>query len=228
MRFNRIMRKTMIIISIISLLLTIIFSLLQAKYPSCVVITILNNVSICILTGCFISLIQSIIGYRQSKYDSVYQFYKAFVGLEGRITYFPANNVGFVDAVTGLKEIRSIITYFSENVTPAYNNVDFSNKKDAELNAVNQLMFLYNDQLQSLKTAEDALSEGVEFMQIDERGASQEEIRKNDIKQYEINQKIQAAINGIRDAYNDEEIHQKLNEAYGIIEMYLYGKKVVK
>ena len=89
-------------------------------------------------------------------------------------------------------------------------------------------MALYSDQIDSLRVAEDVLGEGIAFMQIDERGASAEEIRKNDIKQEELNQKTQKAIDGIADAYNDEEIHQKLNEAYGIIEMYLYGEKVVK
>lgn len=218
----------MIIISLISLLFTTGFSILQAEYSSCVVIAILNNVSICILTGCFIALIQSIIGYRQSKYDSVQQFYRDFVSLEGEITYFPYNTVGFVDAVIGHKEIRQILSVYSEKVVPSYRNIDFSNKKDEVLNAVKKLMVLYSDQLDSLRAAEDALGEGVEFMQIDERGASAEEIRKNNIKQGELNNKIQKAIDGIADAYNDEEIHQKLNEAYGIIEMYLYGEKVVK
>jgi len=228
MRFNRIMRKTMIIISIISLLLTILFSVLQAEYPSCVVITILNNVSICILTGCFIALIQSIIGYRQSKYDSVYQFYRDFVSLEGEIAYSPYNTVGFVDSVTGLKEIREIISVYSDQVIPSYRNIDFSDKKDDVLNAVKQLMSLYKDQIESLKIAEKALCEGVKFMQIDETGASAEEIRKNDIKQLELNKSIQKAMIGIAEAFNNEEIHQKLNMAYGVIEMYLYGEKVVK
>ena len=133
MRYHRHMRNWMTAISAIFLLTTILFSYLQEKYSCITVFAIINNISICILTGCLIALLQFIIGYHNAKHDHLLSFYKSIILLEDKITYYPYQRLGFVDAVSGLKDIREVLNFYSESVILSYRQIDFDGRCDKEI-----------------------------------------------------------------------------------------------
>jgi len=217
----------MIGISIVFLIITIIFSYLQVVYSGDVLYAILNNISICILTGSIIALLQFVIGYHNAKYSDLFAYYKDLVMLEERITFYPYQHVGFIDSVSGLKEMREILDCYSSGVQVSYRRLDFGGHNDQVLNAAEDLYGLYQNQMKPFAQFRDALCDGVRFM-----GKSDEELLRDGItdipeENRKINSLLQAKENAIVEIYNDETEKEKRNAAYKILEKYLFGTKKI-
>ena len=225
MRYHRIMRNWMIGLSFVFLLITILFSYLQIVYSDDVVYAILNNISICILTGSIIALLQFVIGYYNAKYSDLFTYYKDLVTLEEKITFYPYQHVGFVDSVSGLKEIREILDFYQSCVQVSYKRLDFGGHNDQVLNAAKDLYKLYQNQIKPFVEFRDALCDGVRFM-----GKSDEELLREGItdipkENQKMNSLLQAKENAVAKKYNDEIEHTKRSAAYKILEEYLFGIK---
>ena len=113
MSYHRKLKNALYFVTAIFIITTIIFTALQLKYQTSVTFSIINNISICILTGCAIALIQAVIGYKTAKHDSLLNFYKDAIMLEDKIIHYPYMNSGFIDAPTGLKSISPLPRSFS-------------------------------------------------------------------------------------------------------------------
>lgn len=224
MRYHRHMRNWMTAISSIFLLTTILFSYLQEKYSCITVFAIINNISICILTGCLIALLQFIIGYHNAKHDQLLSFYRSIILLEEKIVYYPYQHLGFVDAVSGLKDIREILNFYSESVISAYKQIDFDGRCDKALISAQTLFTLYSKQMKPLEEFREALCDGIEFMDKTEVDLICEGVSNIPDATRKMNELLQEKENAVRDAYNDENARKKRNEAYEILENYLFGK----
>lgn len=225
MRYHRHMRNWMVGLSFLFLLITILFSYLQVVYDGDVVYAIMNNISICILTGSMIALLQFVVGYHNAKYSDLFAYYKDLVMLEERITFYPYQHVGFVDSVSGLKEIREILDFYSSSVQVSYKRLDFSGRSDQVLNAAKDLYKLYQNQIKPFVEFRDALCDGVRFM-----GKSDEELLREGItnipkENQKMNSLLQAKENAVAEKYNDEMEQAKRSSAYKILEEYLFGIK---
>ena len=225
MRYHRHMRNWMIGISIAFLIISIVFSCLQIVYRENVTYAVLNNVSICIFTGSLIALLQFAIGYHNVKYDCILTYYKYLVMFEERITYYPYQHCGFVDSVSGLKEIREILDFYYSYVQISYKMLDFNGYNDCVMRSAKELHELYSSQTQPFVEFRDALCDGVRFM-----GASNETLWSEgitDIKKAteEMNSLLQSKEEAVRERYNDKNEQEKRNAAYKTLERYLFGKQ---
>ncbi len=224
MRYNRTMRNWMIAISITFFIITVIFSHLQILYKENAIYAVLNNIAICIFTGTLIALFQFIIGYHNAKYDSLFSYYKNLVTLEERITYYPYQHCGFVDAVSGLKEIREILDFYYSSVQTSYKMLDFDGYNDSVMQAAKELHKLYSNQIKPFIDFRDALCKGVRFM-----SASDEDLRREGIEDInkatnEMNSLLQSKEKAVQERYNDKTEQEKRSAAYQILEKYLFGK----
>lgn len=225
MKYNRIMRNWMIAISGIFLAITIAFSFLQVKYENEIVFAIANNISICILTGCLIALLQFIVGYHNSKHSCLLVYYRDLVMIEKKIIHYPFMHLGFVNAQTGLKDVKEILDFYSYNVRLSYLQIDFDGYCDKTLSAAKELFTLYEKQIAVFKRFEDALCEGIRFM-----GKSDEDLINDgvtDIKKatQEMNAFLQSKEKDVENAYNDVIERGKRNSAYQELEKFLFNKK---
>jgi hypothetical protein len=211
-------------ISAIFLLTTILFSYLQEKYSCITVFAIINNISICILTGCLIALLQFIIGYHNAKHDHLLSFYKSIILLEDKIIYYPYQRLGFVDAVSGLKDIREVLNFYSESVISSYRQIDFDGRCDEALISAQTLFTLYSEQMKPFEEFREALCDGIEFMGKTEVDLICEGVSNIPDATRKMNELLQEKENAVRDAFNDENARKKRNEAYEILENYLFGK----
>jgi hypothetical protein len=214
----------MIAISAIFFLLTILFSYLQEKYLCIPVFAIINNIVICIFTGSLIALLQFIIGYHNAKHDQLLSFYRSIILLEEKIVYYPYQHLGFVDAVSGLKDIREILNFYSESVISAYKQIDFDGHCDKALISAQTLFTLYKDQIEPFKKFRDTLCDGIRFMDKTEVDLICEGVIDIPDATRKMNELLQEKEKAVQDAYNDENARKKRNEAYEILENYLFGK----
>ena len=180
MRYHRHMRNWMTGVSITFFVISIVFSCLQVAHNESVAYAILNNVSICILTGSLIALLQFVIGYHNAKYDDIFTYYKSLIALEERITFYPYQHIGFVDSVSGLKEIREILDFYFSYVQTSYRMLDFNGHNDCVMRSAEELHQLYSSQIQPFVEFRDALCDGVRFM-----GASNEALWREGITDIE-------------------------------------------
>lgn len=224
MRYHRHMRNWMTAISAIFFLLTILFSYLQEKYLCITVFAIINNIVICIFTGSLIALLQFIIGYHNTKHDHLLSFYKSIILLDDKIIYYPYQRLGFVDAVSGLKDIREVLNFYSESVISSYRQIDFDGRCDEALISAQTLFTLYKDQIEPFKEFRDTLCDGIRFMDKTEVDLICEGVIDIPDATRKMNELLQEKENAVRDAFNDENARKKRNEAYEILENYLFGK----
>ena len=225
MRYHRHMRNWMTVISIAFFLITVIFSYLQVTNIDKTVYAILNNLSICILTGCLIALLQFGIGYHNAKYSDLLSYYKDLILLEEKIAFYPFQHSGFVDSVSGLKEIREILNFYSSSVQSSYRQIDFDGRCDQALNAAKELHVLYRNQMKPFFDFRDALCDGVSFMRKSDEDLLREGITDISEATEKMNSMLQSKENAVAELYNDKKEHEKRNAAYKILEEYLFGKK---
>ncbi len=205
-------------------LLSIFLSILQSVYSDTTVFAILNNISVCILTGCLIALIQFVVGYRSAKYDALLNFYRSSLVLEDEFVHYPYTHAGFVDAKTGLTDIRKIIGLFDYDVKVAFWQIDMPAEKTEELKAACNLYVFYQEQIQVLKSFREKLCEAVRFQgmtdeQLYRSGIT--DIRKENIR---INAALQDKETELENAYNDSDALKIVHNEYGALEKYLFGR----
>lgn len=225
MRYYRHMRNWMIVISALFSIITIIFSFLQVKYQAEAIYSIINNISICILTGCLIALIQFVIGYHNSKRDILLVYYKDLISLEDKIIHYPFMRVGFVDSVSGLKDVKGILDFYSFNVRLSYMQIDFDGYCDEALNAARELFALYEKQMAVFKRFEDALCEGIRFMDKSDEDLINDGVIDIQKATQEMNAFLQSKEKDVENAYNDVIEQDKRNKFYQKLEKYLFNKK---
>ena len=197
---------------------------LQEKYLCITVFAIINNIVICIFTGSLIALLQFIIGYHNAKHDQLLSFYRSIILLEEKIVYYPYQHLGFVDAVSGLKDIREVLNFYSESVISSYRQIDFDGRCDKALISAQTLFTLYSKQMKPFKEFREALCDGIEFMDKTEVDLICEGVSNIPDATRKMNELLQKKENTVRDAFNDENERKKRNEAYEILENYLFGK----
>lgn len=226
MRYHRHMRNWMIGLSSLFAVVTAVFSCLQVTCADKAIYAILNNISVCILTGALIALLQFAIGYHNAKYNDLFTYYKALVMLEERITFYPYQHVGFVDSVSGLKEVREILNFYSSSVQASYRSIDFTVRNDRVLKAAKELHTVYCSQMQPFLKFRDELCKSVRFMAASDEELLEEGVSDISKTMKEINAKLQSMEDAVAERYNDEKDRAKRNAAYEVLEEYLYGKRI--
>lgn len=224
MRYYRHMRNWMIVISALFLIFTVLFSVFQVKYQDESIYSILNNISICILTGCLIALIQFVVGYHNSKRDTLLVYYKDLILLEKKIIHYPFMRVGFIDAISGLKDVKEILDFYSSNVRLSYSQIDFDGYCDESLNAARELFVLYEKQMIAFKKFEDALCEGIRFMDKSDEDLINDGVTDIQKATQEMNAFLQSKEKDVKNAYNDAIEQDKRNKSYRKLEKYLFNK----
>lgn len=228
MRYHRKLKNALYIVTAIFIITTIIFTALQLKYQTSIACSIINNISICILTGCVIALIQAVIGYKTAKHDSLLVFYKDAIMLEDKIIHYPYMNNGFIDSVSGLKEVREILNLYSSTLKLSYFQIDMSGKQDGVLKAAEELFNTYSNEIAKYKKFEDALCESIRFMDKTDEELINEGVSNIKLATDMVNKNLQHHATVVMDTYNDASIRKKRNSAFEILEDYLFKKKVDK
>ena len=226
MSYHRKLKNTLYFVTAIFTITTIIFTALQLKHKASVTFSIINNISICILTGCAIALIQAVIGYKTAKHDSLLIFYKDAIMLEDKIIHYPYMNSGFIDAPTGLKDVREILTLFSSTIRLSYLQIDMNGRLDDVLKAAKELFSTYDKEIDNFRKFENTLCDAIRFMD-----KTDEELIKDGIVNIElatkmVNENLQQHEKTIESSYNDETLRKKRNKAFEVLEEYLFKKKV--
>lgn len=226
MRYNRQLKKIIGLSLIPITIITIVFSCLQITQKDIAVYAILNNLFICILTGGIVAFFQAIIGYENIKHDYILAFYKDLMMIEYKIGHYPYNRVGFVDALSGLDDVRDVITTFSSGATYSYKQIDFPEKSNKVFNAVKTLYSTYGKHIKVFHEFDDELCDALRFLD-----ASEDELLKKGItdipsENIKVNRRLQAKAEEIRDLYNNEDDRKTRDEAFAVLEQYLFDQKV--
>lgn len=227
MRYQHQLKTTLLIATVISLAFTIFFSYLQVKSPAATCYSIYNNIIICILTGCTITLIQAFIGYGNAKREAVLKFYKNTLILEKMIYDHSVLGRGFSFAKKGYSEIIQISKYFNDELKLSYVQIYRENKKDSQIQAITIIFNIYHELYLKYQTMESTLGAAVNFIEM-----SNEEIKKAGLDEKAETQKYNSVLaekmQNIIEELSDEKKRKSLNENNKIIELYLFGKRRVK
>ena len=209
-------------ISIISIVLVIIFSWLQSLYDNSEIISIVNNITICVATGCIVALLQAVVGFNASKRESVLNFYNACVTYEKKIYNHSVIGRGFSFAKQGFKEINDITLFFDTALKPAFLLIDVSNSKDEVIVAVKKVYNQYISIHKKYVNMEIALGEAVDFAEM-----SDDEIIENNIDEKEEtnkhNEKLKAKFDEVLCEYGDKAKYKILTENMKILEKFLFS-----
>lgn len=228
MRYNRRIKKALVL-SIIPLLLVVcLFSYLQIRDKDDAAIAIANNICICVLTGAIIALIQAIAGYTAAKYDSILAFYKDAIMLEDKIIHYPYNRSGFISPRNGLRDVREITSLFSDHLEFSYQLIDFPNKRNVLFEAIKALYSSYSKHIKAYQEFDSDLCDAIRFTEVSVETLADEGITDIEAETNAINIKLQAKSDQICDIYNDENEQMIRVAAYKVIEQYLFKHKVKK
>lgn len=225
MRGNKKYICTFSIITAIFLLVVIRLSIEQIKAPTNAGIVVINNITICILTGCIVALIQSIVGYANAKHDALLTFYKDALALDNEIIYYASTTFGFSRADEVIERVHHIITFFDFELKTSYMDLFFAESKwDNEINAAKEIFRSFQSEVDIYRKFEAQLSDDIAFMK-----ASEEELCQQNIdiqqKNIELNNKTREAANRIVSAYNNNSTLAVRKHSFKIIEAYLFSKK---
>lgn len=148
--------------------------------------------------------------------------------LEERITYYPYQHCGFVDSVSGLKEIREILDFYYSYVQTSYKMLDFKGYNDCVMLSARELHRLYASQIQPFVEFRDTLCDGVRFMSASNETLWREGITDIEKATEEMNSLLQSKEEAVCERYNDKKEQEKRNAAYKSLERYLFGKTMKK
>lgn len=203
--------------SAVLILITAILTKIQVNNSDNTLLAILNNIVICFLTGGVILFFQAIIGYKNTKRETLLAYYKDLILLEDKIIHYPFNRIGFIRAEEGLKDIRDITTLFNAGAQFTYMQIDFGRKKDCVLEAAQTLYKSYAKHIKAYREFDSDICDALREAET----CSQNEIEK-------INKKLQDKEKEISSIFNDREEQKIRVAAYEILENYLFKKKVKK
>lgn len=217
----------MTLTSIISGIFTIAFTWLQMKYPVEPLFAVINNISICVLTGGIISIVQSILAFHNTKKESILEFYRQAIVLENNIAYYPYMRAAFVKFEEGLSDVQSIMNQFNREFLSAYHRIDKTRKRDEITQVVITLFGSYREQMLVFKKMEKSIIEAIRFSDMtDEKLISQEiDIKLETLRHNDI---LFKNLEEIKNQYNDENIQKIDCECFDKLEMYIYGSISVK
>lgn len=203
--------------SAVLILITAILTAIQVNNTSNTLISIINNIIICFLTGEIILFFQAIIGYKNVKRECLLAYYKDLILLEDKIIHYPFNETGFVEASKGLKDIREIIALFDAGAKFTYMQIDFGERKDVVLEAAQTLFKSYAKHIDAYREFDSDICDALRKNEL----SSQIEIEQ-------INKKLQDKEKEIESLYNSREDQKIRDAAYKKLENYLFKKKVKK
>lgn len=226
MRYNRQLRNIIGLSLIPIAIIVFIFSYLQIAYKDVAVYAILNNVFICVLTGGIVAFCQAIIGYENAKHDYILAFYRDLMMLEYKIGHYPYNRIGFVDALSGLNDVRDVISTFSSGATYSYKQIDFPEKSNKVLNAVKTLYFTYAKHIKLFHEFDDELCDALRFLDASDDELLEKGITDIPSENIKVNHKLQAKAEEIRGLYNNEEDRKTRDKEFAVLEQYLFNQKV--
>lgn len=167
--------------SAVLILITAILTGIQVNNSNNTLVSILNNIIICFLTGGIILFFQAIIGYKNAKRECLLAYYKDLILLEDKIIHYPFSGIGFIEASKGLKDIRDITTLFDAGAKFTYMQIDFGERKDCVLEAAQMLFKSYAKHIKAYKEFDSDICDALR----DAETSSQTEIEQ-------INKKLQA------------------------------------
>lgn len=228
MRYQIKLLKVISIIAIVFFVLTIILSYFQVKNEGFVIWGILNNIAICVMTGCLIILVQIYVLYRQEKRIEIMEFYRLTMQVEELISDYPYNDHGgFIEADQAKKNIQPIIRKFNDEYCWAYHKIDKSRNKDIQINAVVKLFDLYKEQIEPFKEMETSLIAAIRFMNM-----TDEELLKDGIidiqgENKRINDHLLEKEHNISEVYNNENMKRQRNVYLIVLEDYLFGEHYI-
>lgn len=224
MRLQYKLRNSFVWITLVSFIASILVAIFYFKNKDSVVWNILNNVTICIATGCIIGCIQSFIGYANEKYMAIINFYKEAIMLEDAIINYPFMRSGFIESSDGLKDIRIITHRFYDSFKFSYQCVFIGRSQNKILIAVDLLYKSYENQIKPFRDMENALCDSLRYLD-----KSNDELIHEGInipaETDRINLQLQSLEREIEKMYNERESQELRIKNYEIIEEYLFSKK---
>ena len=224
MRLQYRLRQVFILITCVSLALTTLTTIFCLQGNGSGLWSILNNIMICISTGCVIGCIQSFVGYANEKRMSILTFYKEAMMLEDAIINYPYMRSGFTAPDVGIKDIRKITLRFMDNFKFAWMSIYLGKSPDHVLKSVELLYSLYCDQIKPFRKMENALIEALRDMDISGSELIAEGI-DIPLETAKINETLQSIVREIKEAYNKQESQKGRTANYLLIEKYLFSKK---
>ena len=224
MRLQYKLRRVFIIITSIFLALVILTTILCLVSNGNTLWSILNNMMICIATGCVIGCIQAFVGYANEKRMSILTFYKEAMMLEDAIINYPYMRSGFKSPDVGIKDIRKITLRFMDSFKFAWMSIYLGKSPDNVLKSVELLYYLYCDQIRPFRKMENALIEALRYMDKSDSELIAEGI-DIPLETAKINDTLQSIEHEVEEAYNKQESQKERTANYLLIEKYLFSKK---
>ena len=205
----------MLIITIISAIATIVCSYFQLNNPNIVALQIINNIVICLLSGCLLIFIQSVISYNYTKRESILCFYKNIMILEKLIHDHSVIGRGFNLAKQGYQDILTITRFFEDAFKMSYMEIDSSNQKNLEIQSVKQMFQVYN----KYREMEKHLGQAINFAE-----QSDEELAGIDIKSetQKYNLILSKQIKEIAEEFGNEDKIETIKTNKNLIVKYLF------
>lgn len=226
MRYNNRVKRILLLTLVPLIVIVCALSYLQIKHKNIVWYSIANNIFICVLTGTIIALIQAIVGYATAKYDCILAFYKDAIMLEDKIIHYPYCRSGFIEAHNGLKDVREITSFFSEQLEFSYRLIEFPKKGNVLFQAIKALYLSYSKHIKAYQEFDSDLCDAIRFAEVSEETLAEEGITDIKAENESINRKHQAKAEQICEIFNDEEEQRIRVAAYEVIENYLFKQKV--
>lgn len=226
MRYHKNIKKILLLSLTPLVVIVCVLSYLQITKREVLAYSIANNIFICVFTGVIIALIQAIVGYATAKYDCILAFYKNAIMLEDKIIHYPYSRSGFIEAHSGLKDVREITSFFSEQLEFSYRLIEFPKKGNVLFQAIKAMYLSYSKHIKAYQEFDSDLCDAIRFAEVSEETLAEEGITDIKAENELINRKLQAKAEQICDIFNDEEEQRIRVAAYEVIEHYLFKQKV--
>lgn len=223
MRYQYKLKQLLTWLSILFVFISILFSYLQFIYSTNVLFSILNNISICILTGAIITMCQACIGYGTAKRESLLLFYKNAIILEKKIYDHSVKGRGFSIAKKGFLEINEITSYFNDEFKFSFELIYKVKSTEKEILASIAIYKVYLGIYKKYYAMEQALGEAINYMELSDEDINIAGLNEA-IETKKHNDILANKMNEIIEELGNSEQRKILNENYKVLESYLFSK----
>ncbi len=215
MYYQNKLKKSLLIFILILFVIFGLFTFLQFKYEDNTVISFLNNIIVCTLTGAIVSFVQAWVGYNGAKRECIMVFYKNSMIYGKKVSEFIKDADNLVISEKNYAEIREINAYFTDEMNFSFVSVDKTDENDKVLIAVRDTYQYYFSCHKRFLKLEKSMADALKSIERSNYGAN---YNYSEQANY-----INASHNELCSVYYDHARQEKMNNGIKNIKSYLFG-----
>lgn len=218
---HRRMRKAMLILTSIMASVTLFCGYLQSMYPLLSMWGTISNILICLLTGCAVGYVQSVIGYYTEKRNSILIFYKNIAIMYIKIDQTHALCRRCHDERTTYTGMIGITDFFYDDVKTSYYSIDH-NSRSKQISACKDVFLAFHEIINDIELLKSYLVECIDFADYEAKTMDKD---SNEFKaRIQELDKVNKQGNECFAKFYGDDFTATRRSAISVIEDYLFGK----